>query len=301
MHAAVHDAARISRWRPPAVESLALRIVILGFVFLSTKLGFDYWQARDPTLALITLGAEVLAAFGLSVAWFNLTQGHRLWGGVALVLTLAAAGWCATTAYLKIEEDTRKATLAAAQQTPTYVFAQNAADEAVRMLNQRMSEQRPFCTCPETIRAWEATQAASINRLRAERDAAVEKMQAVAPAVTTDWFAVARGVFIEASKLFGFLVFRVGEAPSPLLRPKQPANRHRLRNRLAIAAATMFATTATAAPPASDGHLSADARALAESGMGEARIAEFLSDTLGQSVTRHRVRQLLGRYKSRAA
>ncbi len=216
--------------RPPWLESWAARIGIGVLVLLSIWVGFSYWWTRDQPLAWLTLGAELVAFAGLGV---GVWQWKRNWllGAGAIGVTLIAAAWCALTMFQNIETHSRQEAERAAMERPQYRFASSAADTAQRLLNDRLNHPnpRPECACPQTIASWEAAEAASIDRLRAERDTAVAQMEAALPVPERDWFALARGIGVELAKLFGFLVFALSFAParreakhSTIPQPPQP-------------------------------------------------------------------------------
>lgn len=203
--------------RPPWLESWAARAGVAVLVALSALVGFRHWKAQgEEDLAYLTVGAELIAFAGLALAWHH---GWRRWGraGGALLVTALAAAWCGMTMFQKIEADTRTQAIAEARERPAYVFAANAARTATTLLEDRLRhpEARPLCTCPDTIRAWEASEAAAIDRLRSERNVAVEQMEAAIPPHRTDWIAIVRGLGIEVSKLLGFAVFGLAISPAP--------------------------------------------------------------------------------------
>lgn len=178
---------------------------------MSIWIGWTYWVSQDPRLAVLTVAAELIAFAGLVTARAQFPEN---WGrGLgALLVTCLAAGWCGFTMVQNIQADTRATALRAAHERPAYVFALNAATVSGQLLEQRLRhpEPRPGCTCPDTIRAWEASEAAAIDRLRTERDDALRQMDAAIPAPQTDWVAIFRGASVEITKLLGFLVFTLG-------------------------------------------------------------------------------------------
>lgn len=197
----------------PHFESFLARLGIFIAVGLSIAVGCIYWMQRDPYLVGITVIAEVVAFVGLPIAMHQFSKGAwgRGWG--AILVTFLAAGWCGLTMYQKIDADTRAAVIAQAQETPAYVFAKNAADTAQLILAERLQEPRPACACPETIRAWEATQGAAIDRIRAERAGALADMEAAIPPASPDWIALGRGLGMELAKLIGLMVFGLAVGP----------------------------------------------------------------------------------------
>lgn len=251
------------------------------------------------------------------------------------MITLIAAGWCAVTMFQSIDTDARAEAIAKAQETPAYLFAQNAANTARDLLQDRLRrpEARPTCNCPQTVAAWESAEAAAINRLRHERDTAVAQMQAAIPTPTLNWLAVARGAGVEIAKLFGFTVFWL--AVAPLTRAQPPARQpfevleggrstaHPPAAQPARAGRALFAgvlgwwavqtqqSQAVTGPPSNpkvaaqpvehvgdlvlEKDLVPAAEALAALRVGERAIAVQLSARSGQFVSRWQVRKMLGR------
>lgn len=199
----------------PWLESAAARVGVGVIVALSIGVGWTYWAARDEKLAWLTVGAELIAFAGLAVA---VSHRWRYWGRKlgALLVTALAAGWCGYTMYQSIDADTRAEALAAARERPAYVFAANAAETASRLLSERLTHPspRPDCSCPDTLAQWEASEAAAIERLRNERDAAIAQMERATPEPPTDWGAIGRGISVEMAKLLGFMVFGLVVSPS---------------------------------------------------------------------------------------
>lgn len=318
------------RARQPVLESWAARAGVAVIVGLSIYMGVQYWWPRDHALGVLTVGAELIAFAGLAV---GVAQFPRAWGrGLgALAVTFLAAAWCAATMFQKIEADSRAEAVALAQELPAYVFAQSAATAANEILHQRLASPapRPTCNCPQTVAAWEAAEAAQIERLRNERDSAVAQMQAAIPPAQIDWFAVWRGIGVEIAKLFGFTVFWLAASAPAVVSPRQPfevvegglaterqpdnqpKRRHLLQLLAGLSGFGFVSTqqmvptspvTTLAEPPAyrpvvaiSGRALSTAANQMAAQGMGERQIANQLSQQTGQRVTRHRVRVWLGR------
>lgn len=330
-----------TRARPPMLLSWAACLGVLIIVLLSIRVGFLYWWPRDQSLAILTAGAEIIACFGLAVSF---AQFKAAWwrGGVGILITLIAAAWCALTMFQKIDTDARAEAVALAQEAPAYVFAKSAADTASSLLQERLRrpEERPACNCPQTVAAWEAAEAAAINRLRAERDSAVEQMQAVIPPPQLNWIAIARGIGVELTKLLGFTAFwlavPISQSKQPTRRPyevvegglvndRKPASGEpqtgRRLNLVPLFAglfgwsvvssqqmpSTTFSTEAVTDPaermviPMNARDLTAAANQLAATGMGERKIAATLSTRTGRMVTRHQVRVMLGREDRAAA
>ena len=198
----------------PWLESAAARVGVGVIVALSIGVGWSYWAARDEKLAWLTVGAELIAFAGLAVA---VSHRWRYWGRKlgALLVTALAAGWCGYTMYQSIDADTRAEALAEARERPAYVFAANAAETASRLLSERLTHPspRPDCACPDTLAQWEASEAAAIERLRNERDAAIAQMERATPEPPTDWGAIGRGISVEMAKLLGFMVFGLAVSP----------------------------------------------------------------------------------------
>ena len=199
----------------PWLESVAARLGVGVIVALSIGVGWSYWAERDEKLAWLTVGAELIAFAGLAVA---ASHRWRYWGRKlgALLVTALAAGWCGYTMYQSIDADTRAEALAAARERPAYVFAANAAQTASRLLSERLTHPsaRPECACPDTLAQWENSEAAAIERLRDERDAAIAQMEAATPEPPTDWGAIGRGISVEMAKLLGFMVFGLAVSPT---------------------------------------------------------------------------------------
>ena len=330
-----------TRARPPMLLSWAACFGVLVIVLLSAWVGYNYWKPKDEALAILTVGAELIACFGLAVALAQFKV-SKTRGALGVVITLIAAAWCALTMFQKIETDSRADAVALAQESPSYVFASNAANTAASLLRSRLGrpETRPTCNCPQTVAAWEAAEAAAINRLRAERDEAVAQMQAVIPIPQTDWIAVARGVGTEVIKLLGFtcfwLVIERNKNRQPSRRPfevvegslgnnRNPASGEpqagRRLNLVPLFAGlfgwsvvssqqmppTTFSTEAVTDPvermviPMNARDLATAANQLAAARLGERKIAATLSTRTGRMVTRHQVRVMLGREDRAAA
>lgn len=202
------------RARPPWLQSAAALLGIAVLVLLSIIVGVRYWWARDEALAIITVGAELVAFAGLGVAHWQWSRSRRLAFG-AFIVTAIAASWCGFTMFQNIAAESREEALRVAQERPQYVFAANAAETAERLLTNRLRfpNPRPTCACPQTIAAWEVSEGAAIERLRNERDTAVRQMEAATPAPTLDVLALARGIGVELAKLFGFVVFVLALGP----------------------------------------------------------------------------------------
>lgn len=201
--------------RPPWLQSAAACVGIAGLVGLSIYVGFNYWLPIDPALAWLTVFFELVAFAGLGVSAWQWRRSRRHGAG-AVLLTLVAAAWCGFTMFQKIEADTAKEALRIARERPQYVFASSAAQTAQSLLDERLRHPnpRPTCACPQTIASWEAAEAGAIDRLRNERDAAVAQMETALPEPERDWFALARGIGVEATKLFGFVCFVVMLVPA---------------------------------------------------------------------------------------
>lgn len=210
--------------RPPWLQSAAALIGIVVLVVLSIAVGVRFWWERDPALAFITVGAELVAFAGLGVAHWQWSRSRRLAIGAFIVTTIAAA-WCAFTMFQNIAHASRLEAIREAQERPQYVFASNAAQTAERLLTARLRSPnpRPTCTCPQTIAAWEASEGAAIERLRNERDAAVRQMETAIPQPEMDALALARGIGVEIAKLFGFIVFVLALGPPRRKRGAPPA------------------------------------------------------------------------------
>ena len=330
-----------TRARPPVLLSWAACIGVLIIVLLSIRVGFLYWWPRDQSLAILTAGAEIIACFGLAVSF---AQFKASWWrcGIGILITLIAAAWCALTMFQKIDTDARAEAIALAQEAPAYVFAKNAADTASSLLQERLRrpEERPDCNCPQTVAAWEAAEAAAINRLRAERDEAVGQMQSAIPPPQLNWIAIARGIGVELTKLLGFTAFWLAV---PLTQAKRSARRPyevvegglandrnpasgkpsagRRLNLVPLFAglfgwsvvssqqmpSTTFSTEAVTDPvermviPMNARDLATAANQLAAARLGERKIAATLSTRTGRMVTRHQVRVMLGREDRAAA
>lgn len=212
--------------RAPTLASWAAKAGVIVLVALSVAVGAGYWWPRDPALAVLTIGTELIAFAGLAVAFHQFLNGAWRLGVGAVLVTLLAASWCGMTMFQKIDADTRQEQIARAQELPRYVFAKNAAETAQTILRDRLNrpEPRPACNCPATVAAWEASEAAAIERLRAERDAAVREMERAIPPPRTDWIAIARGLGVEVGKLIGLMVFGLVAArpASTIAQPRQP-------------------------------------------------------------------------------
>lgn len=295
--------------RPPRIASGAALTGIFGIVLLSIWVGINYWWAKDPALAALTIAAELVAFAGLAVAIWKFRAGEPVAACIGVMVTIIAAAWCALTMFQKIEADTRARVIAQAQELPQYVFAKSAADTASALLEERLTHPnpRPTCLCPETIAAWEAAEGAAIDRLRQERDAAIAQMSQAIPPHQTDWAAIARGVGVEIAKLLGFIAFglaAVGGSTPPATRFRPVAATAAAMGLAALPVGVAGATTAPTpveqpATPAplrmvSEADLTDRARALKASGWGQIAIAAKLSQETGTTITRHRVRKMLG-------
>lgn len=302
-------------------------------VVLSATLGWRYWMAQNQEqIAYITVAAEVISFSGLSLARSH-WRADKMLGFGAFALTLMAALWCGLTMFQKIDADTQARALETARESPAYIFAQRSLTEASASLSTQLGRQPPTCTCPDTIAAWEASQTASVSRLRGERDAALSRLAAATPAAQVDWGAVARGAGVELMKLFGFMVF--GLAVAPVRRPRQPfevleggrapansaatrpdARPSRAGQSLLAGVVTWWALQSQQAqadtpPPAptepqpkpvehmgdlvSDEQISKEVARLAAHDMGERAIAASVSARSGRFVSRWQVRKMLGR------
>jgi len=206
--------------RPPWLQSAAALIGIAVLVGLSIFVGVRYWWPRDQALAILTIGAELIAFAGLGVAAWQWSRSRKHALGAGLV-TIIAAAWCGFTMFQNIEAETRAEAVRLAQERPAYIFAANAAHTAQTLLTSRLTHPnpRPTCTCPQTLAQWEAAEAGAIDRLRNERDSAVAQMERAIPEPQTDWIALGRGIGVEIAKLFGFAVFALMLGP--------PRRRHR--------------------------------------------------------------------------
>lgn len=319
------------RARLPVLLSRLACLGVFIVVSVSIFVGFHYWWSRDPALSFLTVGAEIIACFGLAVA---LARFPREWGKglIGIGITLIAAAWCAATMFQTMDTSARAEAVARAQETPAYVFAKNAADTATTLLRARLErpEARPACNCPQTVAAWEAAEAAAINRLRSERDQSVQRMEDAIPVPSLNWFAISRGVGIELAKLFGFAAFWFIVGPIAVAKPtrqpfevvecglttepptdNQPKRRQGMQwlagfLGFGVVSTQQMPPTAPSIdvvePPAyrpvvtlSGRALSTAANQMAAKGLGERQIANQLSQQTGQRVTRHRVRVLLGR------
>lgn len=200
----------------PHLASASALIGVALCVGLSAAVGFAFWWATDRALAVLTVGAELIAFGGLTVARAKWTADRRVAIAGATV-TLLSALWCGMTMYQKIDTDSRAAALQAAMERPAYLFAANAARTAEGLLQERLTHPNPgpTCNCPQTIAAWEAAEGSQIDRLRLERDRAVAAMERATPTPQTDWIAIARGLGLEVTKLLGFLVFGLSPRRAP--------------------------------------------------------------------------------------
>lgn len=215
-------AAATSEMRAPVLESGAARLGVLVLVVLSAVIGFQYWlKADEPQLAVVTIAAEIIAFAGLMLVRWNWDKAFG-WAVVGLVLTLLAAAWCGMTMYEKIAADGRVSALTAAQATLPYQTAARDFTEASTALRHKLAEAPPACTCPETIRSWESSQAASVTRLTAARDAAEDRLAAATPPAQIDILAIVRGVGVELIKLLGFAAFGL---LTPLETPRETVPR----------------------------------------------------------------------------
>lgn len=182
----------------PVLESLLARLGVAGLVALSAKIGFEYWTGRgEHDLALLTLGAELVAFAGLALTLHHWKADWRRASG-ALIVTLMAAGWCGLTTWEKLASDTR----AAFEQTAGYKAA--AADLAViaPALRTRLLATPPADKGPKGLAAWEAIQKGAVAALRASKADAERRMT---PSI--DAVAILRGFGVELAKLLGFVVF----------------------------------------------------------------------------------------------
>ena len=84
--------------RPPWLQSWAARIGIAVLVGLSIYVAARYWAEIDPPLAVLTIGAELVAFAGLGVAAWQWSRSRRLAAG-AVTVTAIAAAWCAFTMF----------------------------------------------------------------------------------------------------------------------------------------------------------------------------------------------------------
>lgn len=180
---------------------------VLVLVLLSLYIGFTYWDGRgDRQLAIVTVGAEIIAFAGLVLVRWK-WRGDFGWALIGLCLTLLAAAWCGLTMYEKIAADSRTEAVAAAQATLPYRMAAREFEVASTALTEKLGESPPAGAGPQTIGAWEASQAASVARLTAARDVALERLEAATPPVEVDVLAIVRGVGVELIKLLGFAAF----------------------------------------------------------------------------------------------
>jgi hypothetical protein len=243
--------------RTPWLESWAARLGVAVLVALSATVGYHSWQGRgEEQLAILTVGAELVAFAGLAVTRFHWPHSKWIAAGGLLATALSAA-WCGFTMYQAINDESRARALALATERPAYVFAKDAADDAAAALHAQIRQPRPACTCPDTIGAWEDAQSIAIARLSDERDAAVQKLEAALPPIRTDVGAIIRGVGVETVKLLGFAVFGLATAPNDQRRPRPAPKKDRARRpglwawvRAALGIAAVAATPAAALPPA---------------------------------------------------
>lgn len=205
--------------RSPVFESLAARLGVAIFVALSAWIGYQYWSSRgEESLAVATVGAELIAFAGLAIARHN-WRGARFLAFLGVLVTVLAASWCGFTTWQKIAADTRSQALQEAQQKPDYIFASRALSSASSALESQLQRQPPGCACPDTIRAWEASQRGAINSLTLERDTAQARLDLATPRPQMDWIAAIRGVGMEAVKLLGFMVFGLAISQPPKAPP----------------------------------------------------------------------------------
>lgn len=193
--------------RPPQIESVFARLGVAVLVALSLAIGYQYWIAQgEEQLAYVTVAAEIIAFSGLVLVRYR-WRGDRGWAVVGLVLTLLAAGWCGLTMYEKIAADSRQSAIAAAQATLPYRMAAREFEAASEALSAKLAESPPEGIGPQTLAAWEASQAASVERLTAARDNAERRLAGAIPPPDVDVFALARGIGVELIKLLGFAAF----------------------------------------------------------------------------------------------
>ena len=213
----------------PLLESWAARLGVFVFVALSIVVGYRYWIDRgEDQLAWITVGAELIAFAGLAVA-MGTWRTSRAWTFGAIMLTILAAVWCGMTMVEKIRDDGRARAVEAAQATLPYQIASRELNAASDALSTKLSESPPVGVGPQTIAAWEASQAAAVTRLERARDTAQTRMQAAIPPIRTDWFAIVRGVGVELIKLFGFAAFGAWAVPRRAGQPPAVSNVVELR------------------------------------------------------------------------
>lgn len=206
---------------PPLFESWAARIGVGVLVLLSIVIGCKYWfDQNEPQLAVLTVGAELVAFAGLAAARHQFANKAWARGFGAVVVTVLAAIWCGMTMIQKIDADTRAKVVADAMARPAYVYAKRAADDANNALVAQSAALGPQCACPDSIRAWEEAQGAKVARLQADRDRAVGQLDTIIPAPKTDWPAIVRGAGVEIAKLLGFMVFGLVLAGAPKAPPE---------------------------------------------------------------------------------
>jgi hypothetical protein len=193
--------------KPPKLESAAARLGVGVLVLLSLYIGYQYWIGQgDEQLAYVTVAAEIIAFSGLVLVRWKWRE-DRGWACVGLALTLLAAAWCGLTMYEKIAADSRQSAIEAAQATLPYRMAAREFETASTALTAKLAESPPAGAGPQTIAAWEASQAASVTRLTEARNAAERRLEAATPPIVIDVFAIVRGIGVELIKLLGFAAF----------------------------------------------------------------------------------------------
>lgn len=191
----------------PILSSSLARLGVGVLVLLSIFVGFNYWMERgEDQLAIMTVGAEIIAFAGLVMVRHH-WQRNWGWALIGLILTALAATWCGMTMFEKISADARERAVAAAEQTLPYRMAARDFEAASEALRAKLAEDQPSGVGPDTLRSWEAGQAAAVARLTRERDNAEARLRTATPEVSLDVMAIVRGVGVEMIKLLGFAAF----------------------------------------------------------------------------------------------
>jgi hypothetical protein len=203
---------------PPRLESWIARAGVICVAVLSAVVGFRFWYERDDlVLAFLTLAAEAVALGGASMVLFH---GRRRWGRAAggLLVTLIAAGWCSMTMVRTIAAETHQKAQEEAEASPGYRAAEQDLSYASALYRSALAAQVETGLGPLTTQARSAENARRVEALKAERDRAQARLEALTPVPRLDFEALFRGAGVEIMKVVGLCVFS-GFMGAPALKP----------------------------------------------------------------------------------